>query len=103
MKITIRASMACVFMLATCSQAALASHDNGQGKSQDGKGHVESVAVAPEPSTFWLFTAGAAVVGLATRRRRSGRPDPRRAALPPVPGAEDRPRREDAGKLLALD
>ena len=58
-----------IFALLAAVGPASAEHDAGLGKSQDGKGQVGSVAVAPEPSTFWLFAAGSAVVGFAVRRR----------------------------------
>lgn len=67
---TIRTLSASALLALALSGPVLASHDSGQGKSQDGKGQVGSVAVAPEPSTFWLFTAGVAVVGVAVKRRR---------------------------------
>ena len=63
-----------VLALVTAAGPASADHDQGQGKSQDGKGHVGSVAMAPEPSTFWLFAAGSAIVGFAARRRSHERP-----------------------------
>ena len=54
-----------------------AEHDSGQGKSQDGKDYNElgSVAVAPEPSTLWIFLLGS--LGLvAAYRRKSTKQDP---------------------------
>jgi len=47
-----------------------AEHDSGQGKSQDGKDYNElgSVAVAPEPSTLWIFLLGS--LGLAAVYRK---------------------------------
>ena len=43
-----------------------ATHDNGQGKSQDGSDHeaLGSTAVAPEPETYLLFLIGLAVLGM---------------------------------------
>lgn len=42
-----------------------ATHDNGQGKSQDGSDHdaLGATAVAPEPETYLLFLIGMAVLG----------------------------------------
>jgi hypothetical protein len=47
-------------LLTSCiSSVAYAEHDNGQGRSQDQpKDPLESVSVAPEPSTYWLFLFG---------------------------------------------
>lgn len=66
----IRTLSASALLALALSSPASANHDSGLGKSQDGRGQVSSVAAAPEPSTFWLFTAGAAVVGVAVKRRR---------------------------------
>jgi len=60
--------------LLTSAGPASANHDEGLGKSQDGKGQVGSVATAPEPSTFWLFAAGSTIVGFAARRRLREKP-----------------------------
>lgn len=50
-----------------------AGHDPGQGKSQDGpKDPLASVSVAPEPSTFWLFIAGAAAIAAYKRHKKNG-------------------------------
>jgi len=48
-----------------------AAHDNGQGNSQDGKNPLDSVSVAPEPSTFWLFLSGALAIAAYMRRKKS--------------------------------
>ena len=45
-----------------------ASHDSGQGKSQDGN-ELGSVAVAPEPSTFWIFLLGSLGLAAAFRQK----------------------------------
>jgi hypothetical protein len=66
----IRTLSASALLALALSGPVSANHDSGLGKSQDGRGQVGSVAVAPEPSTFWLFTAGVAAVGIAVRRRR---------------------------------
>ena len=53
------------------SNAAHAEHDEGQGKSQH-PDKLDSVSVAPEPSAFWLFLAGAlmmSAVGLSKKKR----------------------------------
>ena len=53
------------------SNAAHAEHDAGQGKSQH-PDKLDSVSVAPEPSAFWLFLAGAlmmSAVGLRKKKR----------------------------------
>lgn len=48
-----------------------AEHDSGQGKSQDGKDYNElgSVAVAPEPSTLWIFVLGSLALAAAYRQK----------------------------------
>ena len=56
------------------SNAANAGHDEGQGKSQH-PDKLDSVSVAPEPSAFWLFLAGAlmmSAVGLRKKKRPGG-------------------------------
>ena len=56
------------------SNAANAEHDEGQGKSQHPE-KLGSVSVAPEPSAFWLFLAGAlmmSAVGLRNKKRSGG-------------------------------
>ena len=50
----IRNFLKAVILTAIFSSAVHAEHDNGQGKSQDDP--LGSVSVAPEPSTFWLFS-----------------------------------------------
>ena len=53
------------------SNAAHAEHDSGLGKSQH-PDKLDSVSVAPEPSAFWLFLAGAlmmSAVGLSKKKR----------------------------------
>lgn len=45
----------------SAAMPAHASHDNGQGKSQDG-GQIGSTAVAPEPESYLLFLSGLIVL-----------------------------------------
>jgi hypothetical protein len=59
------------FFTVTLTNTAHAEHDNGLGKSQDGQGtHLESISVAPEPSTFWLFLAGTAMIAAYSLRKK---------------------------------
>ena len=62
MKISIGKIIGATLLALTITSAAYASHDNGLGKSQDGNDHLESVSVAPEPSTIWLFLVGSLMV-----------------------------------------
>lgn len=57
-------------IIAIISGSAHASHDNGQGKSQDDP--LDSVSVAPEPSTFWLFLSGALGIAAFNRYKNAG-------------------------------
>ena len=53
-----------------------AVHDQGLGKSQDGKDHettVDSRSVAPEPMSGLLFLAGTATVAWRLRGKRKKR------------------------------
>ncbi len=50
----------------------LADHDSGLGKSQDGQGDLSSLSTAPEPSTVWLFLAGALGIASHIRRKECG-------------------------------
>jgi hypothetical protein len=50
---------------------AHATHDSGQGKSQDGA--LESISVAPEPSTFWLFLIGGLALATFGQYQRKDR------------------------------
>lgn len=52
------------------SSAAFAGHDQGLGKSQDGKHNTPSIATAPEPATFALFGSGLALLYFGARRRK---------------------------------
>ncbi len=47
--------------------SAFATHDQGQGKSQD-HDELGSLSTAPEPSTIWLFLTG--TLGLVAHGRR---------------------------------
>ena len=50
---------------------AYAEHDNGQGKSQHpANDPLESVSVAPEPSTYWLFLSGTLAILAFNRRKK---------------------------------
>ena len=51
------------------STAAYAEHDLGQGKSQHPE-KLDSVSVAPEPSAFWLFLAGALMMSAVSLRKK---------------------------------
>ena len=56
--------------------AAHAEHDQGQDKSRH-PDKLDSVSVAPEPSAFWLFLAGALMmttVGLRKKKPHSSPP-----------------------------
>ena len=59
-------------LLTAClSSVAYAEHDNGQGNSQDStKDPLESVSVAPEPSTYWLFLSGTLAIVAFNRRKQ---------------------------------
>ena len=61
-------------MLTVCLvSTAQATHDSGNGKSQDGQGtYLESVSTAPEPSTFWLFLTGALALAAFNRYQKKG-------------------------------
>lgn len=48
----------------------LAEHDQGQGKSQDGK-HGAPIATASEPLTAILFGTGLGLISLERWRRRA--------------------------------
>jgi hypothetical protein len=58
-------------LLTACiSSVAYAEHDSGQGKSQDpNHDPLESVSVAPEPSTYWLFLFGTLAIIAYGRRK----------------------------------
>lgn len=71
MKIIIGKIFATALLIAGLAGTAHASHDNGQGKSQDGN-HLESVSTAPEPSTFWLFLTGALGLAAVNRYQKKG-------------------------------
>ena len=74
MTISIRKTLTLLMIWCCLCGSAQASHDNGQGKSQDG-GHGQdehelgSVAVAPEPSTLLIFLLGS--LGLAAAFRQN--------------------------------
>ena len=58
------------------SGPAWAAHDQGQGKSQhpdSGTTTIDSVSVAPEPSSMLLFAAGGALVAFRCRKHRRDR------------------------------
>ena len=54
--------------------SSYATHDNGQGKSQDPSHEpdLSSISVAPEPSSFWLFLTGFLMVAGYTYTSRRG-------------------------------
>jgi len=59
-------------LTACLSSVAYAGHDNGQGKSQHpGNDPLESVSVAPEPSTYWLFLSGTLAILAFNRRKKT--------------------------------
>lgn len=58
-------------LTAGLSGSVHAAHDSGQGKSKDGQGQLDSVSVAPEPSTFWLFLSGSLAMAIYMRRKKS--------------------------------
>ena len=62
MKTSIGKFIGAMLLALTMAGTVHASHDNGLGKSQDGKDHLSSVSVAPEPSTYWLFLVGTLMV-----------------------------------------
>ena len=78
MKISIRKITTLVLMCCCLWGTAQAGHDQGQGKSQDGPdGHeLGSVAVAPEPSTLWIFLIGSLGLAIAMRQK-SAKSQPR--------------------------
>lgn len=58
-------------LTAYLSSVAYAEHDNGQGNSQHPtKDPLESVSVAPEPSTYWLFLSGTLAIVAFNRRKQ---------------------------------
>jgi len=62
-------------LTAAFSSAVYASHDNGQGKSQDHpKDPLESISVAPEPSAFWLLLTGTLMIAAYGRRKNKQLP-----------------------------
>jgi hypothetical protein len=71
MKTAIRTIFFILLYLALTSDPAWASHDSGQGKSQDCHGELDCLAVTPEPGTYWSFLLGAAALGFWIRSRRS--------------------------------
>ena len=68
------ANVLVIFMviLAICG-TVFAPHDNGQGRSQDHDPYKDasSISATPEPGTSLLFIAGAGLVALRLRNRRS--------------------------------
>jgi hypothetical protein len=71
MKISMRKLMTLAVMCCCLCGTAQATHDQGLGKSQDGQdGHeLGSVAVAPEPSTLWIFLIGSLGLAAAFRQK----------------------------------
>lgn len=58
------------FFTMVFSGAVSAGHDNGQGKSQDHPNDkLDSISVAPEPSTYWLLLTGALMIAAFGRRK----------------------------------
>jgi hypothetical protein len=55
------------FFTVALTSAVNASHDNGLGKSQDDP--LDSISVAPEPSTFWLLLTGTLMIAAYSRRK----------------------------------
>jgi hypothetical protein len=64
-----------VALNAVYSGTAHATHDSGQGKSQDGNDNdLASISVAPEPSTYWLFLAGSLAMVIYAKRKKETTP-----------------------------
>lgn len=73
MKAAIRTIFLTLVLLGLADNASWASHDNGQGKSQDCHGELDCLAVTPEPATYWSFLLGAGALAFWSRSRRSKR------------------------------
>lgn len=58
-----------MLLLLSLTDTAHATHDAGQGKSQDGA--LKSISVAPEPSTFWLFLTGGLALSICRRYQKN--------------------------------
>ncbi len=62
-----------LFLSFSMAGSVHAEHDSGQGKSQDGGSELDSVRVAPEPSSLWYFLLGAGALA-AYRRGKAVKP-----------------------------
>lgn len=71
MKTAIQTIILTLVLLGWAGNTSWASHDAGQGKSQDCHGELDCLAVTPEPATYWSFLLGAGALAIWSRSRRS--------------------------------
>ena len=71
MILSLRVILVSLALAAGGGNLALADHDQGLGKSQDGNDNTDlsSLSVAPEPSTYWMFLLGTLGIAWYTKRK----------------------------------